>query len=139
MPETRAKTGNSRPRIFPPAEPTTTTTKTTVRKKKPAAKANTSKPRAKTTATGRVTKKKKAPAQKIKDKVEGVALKAEGKVTGKSGKKVRSFFVFFSLFFLSCFKSHRVFFLDGWISCHSLLLSSFLHWFVLRLCWAHGA
>lgn len=102
MAQTRAATGNSKPRIFEKVEeaaaPKKKTTKT---------KANTSKPRAKTVTTGRVEKKraapktttaktgpktktvKKAPAKQAKDKVAGKVKKAEGAVEGKPAKKVR--------------------------------------------------
>ncbi|KAF2876733.1 hypothetical protein BDV95DRAFT_590798 [Massariosphaeria phaeospora] len=101
---TRAKTGNSKPRLVQQVEAAITPGKT--------AKANTSKPRAKTVASGRVDKKKttttataapktttktkaaaapapkkKTPAKRVVDKVEGAVEKAVGEVGGKPGKK----------------------------------------------------
>ena len=77
MAQTRATTGNSRPRKADYVT-TTTTTKKTVRK-----------PRAGTGAG--VRKTKKAPAKRkvgVKAKVEGVVEKAKGVIEGRPGKKV---------------------------------------------------
>ncbi|KAH7356303.1 hypothetical protein BKA66DRAFT_445804 [Pyrenochaeta sp. MPI-SDFR-AT-0127] len=106
---TRARTGNSKPRIIQqienvvaPKKRTTTTTKT---------KANTSKPRTskvtagrvakpkitttkRTTATTKATganvktvKKPRTKTEKVIDKVAGNTKKAVGEVTGRPGKK----------------------------------------------------
>ncbi|KAF2478071.1 uncharacterized protein BDR25DRAFT_308892 [Lindgomyces ingoldianus] len=90
MATTRAKTGNSKPRVFAHVEEVVAPKKST--------KANTSKPRAKKVTTGRVEKKKPAPATKkappkksapkaAKAKVEGKLEKVKGEVEGKPGKK----------------------------------------------------
>ncbi|KAJ4375840.1 hypothetical protein N0V83_001117 [Neocucurbitaria cava] len=107
---TRARTGNSKPRIVQqienvvaPKKRTTTTTKT---------KANTSKPRTSKVTTGRVAKPKttsttkttttkstaagprtktvkkpRTKTEKVIDKVAGKIEKADGEVTGRPGKK----------------------------------------------------
>jgi hypothetical protein len=92
--ETRAATGNSKPRVFPKVEETTTT-KTTTKKAKP--KANTTAKRAPKTTTAKagakptgVTKKKAAPKKKttLATKVKGEAEKVVGAVTADPQKKV---------------------------------------------------
>jgi hypothetical protein len=91
--ETRAATGNSKPRVFPKVEETTTT-KTTTKKAKP--KANTTAkraPKATTTKASKptgVTKKKAAPKKKttVATKVKGEAEKVVGAVTANPAKKV---------------------------------------------------
>lgn len=108
--ETRAATGNSKPRVFPKVEETTTT-KTTTKKAKP--KANTTAkraPKATTTKASKptgVTKKKAAPKKKttVATKVKGEAEKAVGAVTANPAKKVCAPFSHFPLpshCFLSC-------------------------------------
>lgn len=91
--ETRAATGNSKPRVFPKVEEPATT-KTTTKKAKP--KANTTAkraPKATTTKASKptgVTKKKAAPKKKttVAAKVKGEAEKAAGAVTANPAKKV---------------------------------------------------
>jgi hypothetical protein len=111
--ETRAATGNSKPRVFPKVEETTTT-KTTTKKAKP--KANTTAkraPKATTTKASKptgVTKKKAAPKKKTTaaTKVKGEAEKAVGAVTANPAKKVCAPFTYLpahSLLFLS-YSSH---------------------------------
>ncbi|RMZ69809.1 hypothetical protein GMOD_00008721 [Pyrenophora seminiperda CCB06] len=111
---TRARTGNSKPRLLTTLAstlaPSTTTSSTRTPKTK--TKANTSKPRSATTtkkvSTGRVSKsttakKTKTPTaaaanvkmvkkprtktEKVVDAVAGTAEKVVGDLTGKSGKK----------------------------------------------------
>jgi len=95
--ETRATTGNSRPRVFPMQEPVVSKPKKTTRKPA-AAKANTTAKRAPATkVTGvkpvGVTKKKAAakpaPAKKTTTaaKAKGVVKKVEGAITGNTQKK----------------------------------------------------
>jgi hypothetical protein len=108
--ETRAATGNSKPRVFPKVEEPTTT-KTTTKKAKP--KANTTAkraPKATTTKASKptgVTKKKAAPKKKttVATKVKGEAEKVVGAVTANPAKKVCAPFPDFLLhphYFLSC-------------------------------------
>lgn len=82
MPTTRAKTGNSKPRVVEPIS-TAPVRKTT---------GKTSKPRAKKVTTGRVGKssstKPETKVKKAATKAKGVVKKAEGAVEGKPGKKV---------------------------------------------------
>jgi hypothetical protein len=81
MAQTRATTGNSRPRKDTVYETTTITTK------------KTTKPRARTGAGVKKTTTKKAPVKRkggVKAKVEGAVEKVKGVVEGKPGKKVRS-------------------------------------------------
>lgn len=81
--QTRAATGNSKPRVFPKIEEVVT--------KKKSTKANTSKPRVNKTGAGRVakpTKHKKSPAARAKEVAKGVVEKVEGAVERKPGKKV---------------------------------------------------
>ncbi|KAH6304878.1 hypothetical protein HBI37_094520 [Parastagonospora nodorum] len=83
---TRARTGNSKPRLIAALTPSSSTTK---------AKANTSKPRdtkvAKPkAATGAGVVKAKKPrtkTEKVVDKIVGTGEKVVGDVTGKPGKK----------------------------------------------------
>lgn len=91
--ETRAATGNSKPRIFPKVEETTTT-KSTTKKAKP--KANTTAkraPKATTTKAAKpagVTKKKAAPKKKttVDSKAAGAVEKAADAVES-GAKKVK--------------------------------------------------
>jgi hypothetical protein len=100
--ETRAATGNSKPRVFPKVEETIPT-KTAAKKAKP--KANITAKRApKATATKAskptgVTKKKAAPKKKatVAAKVKGEAEKAAGAVTANPAKKVCAPFFNFML------------------------------------------
>ena len=80
---TRARTGNSKPRVVQAIQNAITP------------KANTSKPRSSTkgTSTGRVTKttkvkKPRTKTEKIVDKIVGSGEKVVGDVEGKPGKKV---------------------------------------------------
>jgi len=92
--ETRATTGNSRPRVFPQytAEAVSKPkAKKSTKKPAAAAKANTTAKRAPATKAAKpvgVTKKK-APAKKttIATKAKGALKKAEGVVTGNAQKK----------------------------------------------------